>query len=206
MKPTSYITINKQSETLLIEKKSRFIGHALPVTTEEEALSFINSMRSRYYDASHNVYAYVISENNIARFSDDGEPGGTAGMPVMEVLKKEGITDAVVVVTRYFGGTLLGAGGLVRAYSRSAKQALDGAEIAERVYCCGMSMSTGYENLGKLRYLIEKGGYILDDIKYEDNITISAYVRHDLADKFIREVTEATNGAVEVIRDKEMYV
>ena len=112
-----YKTIRNAAEDEFVEKRSRFIGHALPVTTEEEALAFIAEMKSKYWDASHNVYAYILREGGIQRFSDDGEPQGTAGIPTLDVLRKEGLTDLVVVVTRYFGGILLGGGGLVRAYS-----------------------------------------------------------------------------------------
>lgn len=205
-KPMTYTTVRYTGEAELTEKKSRFIGHAIPVKTEEEALLFISDMRAKYYDASHNVYAYVIRENNIARFSDDGEPGGTAGMPVMEVLKQENVTDCLVVVTRYFGGTLLGAGGLVRAYSKTAKLALDEAEIAEMVYCYKVEMKAGYDLLGKLRYIIENGGYILDDILYNEDITISAYVKYDSLDRFKKEITEATGGKTEVLVTGEKYV
>ncbi len=205
-KPMTYITVNYTGEAELIEKKSRFIGHAIPVTNEEDALLFISDMKAKYHDASHNVYAYILQENNIARFSDDGEPSGTAGVPVLEVMKKENVTDCLVVVTRYFGGTLLGAGGLVRAYSKAAKMALDEAEIAERTYCYGVEMSAGYDLLGKLRYIVEDGGYILDDILYNEDIKIKAYIKYDLIDKFKKEVSEASLGKVDVIITGEKYV
>ena len=205
-KPKTYTTVKYRGEAELIEKKSRFIGHAIPINTEEEAQMFISDMRSKYYDATHNVYAYVLQENNIARFSDDGEPGGTAGMPVMEVLKQENITDCLIVVTRYFGGTLLGAGGLVRAYSKSAKMAVLDAEITEKVYCYGVEITAGYDLLGKLRYIVENGGHILDDIIYGEDITIKAYIKYDFLDKFKKEITEATGGKTEVIITGEKYV
>ncbi|MBP3336981.1 MAG: YigZ family protein [Clostridia bacterium] len=205
-KKVTYRTVKYQGEAELIEKKSRFIGHARPVKTEEEALLFISDMRAKFYDATHNVYAYILQENNIARFSDDGEPGGTAGMPTLEVLKKENVTDCVVVVTRYFGGTLLGAGGLVRAYSKAAKMGLDDAEIVEKTYCYGVEMTAGYELLGKLRYIVENGGHILDDILYNEDITIKAYIKYDSLERFKKEVTEASLGKTEVKITGEMYV
>ena len=119
-----YKTVKKQSQSLLIEKKSKFIANVKPVDNEDDALAFLNEIRSKYSDATHNVYAYVIDENNIFRYSDDGEPSGTAGMPVLDAIRKSGIVDVVVVVTRYFGGTLLGTGGLVHTYGASAKQGL----------------------------------------------------------------------------------
>lgn len=205
-KPMKYTTVNYTGEAVLIEKKSRFIGHAIPVKTEEEALLLISDMRSKYYDASHNVYAYILQENNTARFSDDGEPGGTAGMPVMEVLKKENLTNVLVVVTRYFGGTLLGAGGLVRAYSKAAKMAVSEAEIAEKTYCFGASVKAGYDMLGKLRYIIESGGYILDDILYNEAVEIKAFVKYNELERFKKEITEATGGKCVVEIQEEKYV
>ena len=145
-----YVTVEREAADEFIEKKSRFIGSCRPVQTEEEALDFIAKLKSQYWDASHNVYAYILREGNIARFSDDGEPQGTAGIPVIDTLKKAGVVDAVVVATRYFGGILLGGGGLIRAYSHTASIALaaahkitmrecllggvvDGTEFLERV-------------------------------------------------------------------------
>lgn len=115
-----YTTLAGYGEDEFVEKRSRFIGYAAPVSTEAEAVAFVNSIRERHREATHNVYAYILREGQIKRYSDDGEPQGTAGIPVLDVLQKAGIVDAVVVVTRYFGGTLLGAGGLVRAYTEGA--------------------------------------------------------------------------------------
>ena len=120
-----YKTVEFESKDEFIEKKSRFIGYVKPVKTQEEATEFINAIKSKHWDATHNVSAYVLRDNNIQRSSDDGEPSGTAGVPTLDVLLKEGIVDTCVVVTRYFGGTLLGAGGLIRAYSHASKIAVD---------------------------------------------------------------------------------
>ncbi|MBQ3226913.1 MAG: YigZ family protein [Clostridia bacterium] len=195
-KGMTYRTIKQEAQAELIEKKSRFIGAAKPVTTEQEALDFINEKRSKYYDATHNVYAYIISDNNIARFSDDGEPSGTAGMPVMEVLKKEGLTDLVVVVTRYFGGTLLGAGGLIRTYGKSAKEGVVAAGITERVYCHEVLVRAGYDWLGKIRHMIENGEYLLGEIEYTEEIIVHVGIRYDLLERFQKELTELSNGAL----------
>jgi len=128
-----YKTISKEATVEMEEKKSRFIANVKPVSSEEEALEFINNIRAKYWDATHNVYAYYISgENIIQRFSDDGEPSGTAGMPVLEVIKRMELKDLVVVVTRYFGGILLGASGLVRAYSKSAALGIEAAGIVTK--------------------------------------------------------------------------
>ena len=124
---TTYTTVKKPASAELIEKRSRFIGYVKPVKTQEEAVAFINEIKSKHWDATHNVYAYVIRGEGISRYSDDNEPQGTAGIPVLDAIRKRDITDCVVVVTRYFGGTLLGAGGLVRAYSASAKAGIDAA-------------------------------------------------------------------------------
>ena len=130
-----YKTIRLREEAEFIERRSRFIGHACPVKTEEEAVAFINEMKAKYWDASHNVYAYCLREGQIKRYSDDGEPQGTAGIPVLDVLQKSGVVDTAVVVTRYFGGILLGAGGLVRAYSHGASIALEAAGIVTMGLC-----------------------------------------------------------------------
>ena len=127
-----YTTVRREAHAGFEEKKSEFIGHVKPVSTEAEALAFLSEIRAKYPDATHNVYAYVLRENNTARYSDDREPQGTAGMPVLDVLRKSEIQDVIVVVTRYFGGTLLGTGGLVRAYTQAAKMALDEGEIVVR--------------------------------------------------------------------------
>ena len=132
-----------------IEKKSRFIGSCRPVQTEEEALDFIAKLKSQYWDASHNVYAYILREGNIARFSDDGEPQGTAGIPVIDTLKKAGVVDAVVVATRYFGGILLGGGGLIRAYSHTASIALAAAHKITMRECLLLSLSCDYSSTGR---------------------------------------------------------
>ena len=124
-----YTTIAKQAEAEIVEKRSRFIATVRPVETEEAALEFLNLLRQKYWNATHNVFAYIIEENNLMRYSDDGEPGGTAGLPVLDMMKKAGLTNLIVVVTRYFGGVLLGTGGLVRAYTAAASGALQSAEL-----------------------------------------------------------------------------
>ena len=135
-----YKTVKKGAYDEFVEKKSRFIGYVKPVTTEDEAIEFVNAVRKKHSDATHNCYAYIVRENNIMRYSDDGEPAGTAGMPILDVLRKEDLTDVCVVVTRYFGGTLLGTGGLVRAYTKGAQVGLDAAERIEKLFCNIYSM------------------------------------------------------------------
>ncbi|MBE7027418.1 MAG: YigZ family protein [Ruminococcaceae bacterium] len=196
----SYKTVLKENTAELIEKKSRFISSVMPVKTEQEALWFINKKKKEHYDATHNTYAYVIRENNIARFSDDGEPGGTAGLPMMEVLKKEGLFDVVVVVTRYFGGTLLGAGGLVRAYSKSAKMGVDAAEIVTMITVKTYSVECSYDMFGKVKYLVENSEYILDSIEYGETVTINVSVKAEQTDRFLKDIVDITNG-VSVVKE-----
>ena len=148
----SYLTIEKATKTEYVVKHSRFITTIAPVQTNEEAVAFVASVRSEYSDATHNVYAYVLREGQMKRYSDDGEPQGTAGMPVLDVLLKSGVTDCAVVVTRYFGGTLLGAGGLVRAYSKSAKMGVDAGIISVMTDCAICKITVSYDLYGKLSF------------------------------------------------------
>ena len=143
-KKDCYKTVEREAQAMLVEKKSKFIANVKPVSTEAEALEYLAAMRSKYSDARHNVYAYVIDENNIFRYSDDGEPGGTAGMPVLDAIRKPGLVDVVVVVTRYFGGTLLGTGGLVHAYSSSARDGLLAAQPIIREKCNIVDVKVDY--------------------------------------------------------------
>ena len=149
-----YRTVKNEAEDEFVERRSRFIGRVKPVKTEEDAVSFIRACKSKYWDASHNVYAYSLREGSVRRYSDDGEPQGTGGVPVLEVLQREGLTDLVCVVTRYFGGVLLGAGGLVRAYSHGAKLAVDAAERMTMSECTELALEFGYDLYGKISYLL----------------------------------------------------
>lgn len=205
-KKMTYRTVLKSARDEMIEKKSRFIASVKPVTTEQEAIDFINERRAEFRDATHNVYAYIVQENNTCRYSDDGEPSGTAGVPVLEVLNKEHLTDLAVVVTRYFGGTLLGAGGLVRAYGKTAKLGIDKAKITEKIYCHRLEINAPYDLLGKIRYLIETGDYILGEIAYTDSVNVTAFVKYDLLDRFLKEMKETTNAQVSPVISGEMYI
>ncbi len=198
MQNESYKTVLKENTAEFIEKKSHFIAAVLPVKTEEEAISFINKKKKENYNATHNTYAYIVRENNIARFSDDGEPGGTAGLPMMEVLKKEGLFDVCVVVTRYFGGILLGAGGLVRAYSKSAKLGIDAAEIVTMLTVEKYAIKCSYDLFGKVKYYIENNDYILDSIDYGESVLVNVSVKTENTDRFVKEIVEVTNGAAQI--------
>lgn len=195
MKPY-FKTVAGNASEVMIEKKSRFIATVWPVTTEEEALALISQMRSKYYDATHNVYAYIIGEGNIMRYSDDGEPSGTAGVPVLEVLRKEGLVDVAVVVTRYFGGIMLGAGGLVRAYGNSAKLGIDAARIVTRTLCDLVRVKCDYTLFGKVQYETLGGGYIIKDTEYGGEVSLYVYTKQDETEKYIEKMCDITNARV----------
>ena len=162
---TEYKTIKSASSDEFVVKKSRFIGYVRPVKTQEEALAFINEIKSKHWDATHNVSAYILRNGGIKRYSDDGEPQGTAGVPCLDVLEKENLVDTCVVVTRYFGGILLGGGGLVRAYSHSAKIAVDSAKIITMAHCVDVEIECDYTFYGKLNdFLAREDTVILADI------------------------------------------
>ena len=202
----SYKTIKQAASAEMIEKKSRFIGYCRPVKTEEEALAFIESIRARHREASHNVYAYILRENNIMRYSDDGEPGGTAGLPTLEVLRKEGLTDVAVVVTRYFGGVLLGAGGLVRAYGKSARLGVDAAVRVEKLLCRVYSVKTDYSMYGRLQYAVIEGNYILRDTLFTDGVELRVCVRLDSCGAFEKMIVEESSGRTSAVAVGEEYV
>lgn len=188
----------------IVEKKSRFIASVFSVHSEEEATGIIESVKKKYWDARHNCYAFVIGNNSeIQRYSDDGEPGGTAGRPMLEILLAEKMVDCLVIVTRYFGGTLLGTGGLVRAYQQATKEGLANSEICELEEGVMYSADTDYNNVGKVQYLAGNenlGAYIVDNI-YTDKVTFKILIRKECEDAFVRNVTESTNG--KVIMEKE---
>lgn len=191
-----YITLEREASASFVEKKSEFIGYACPCKTEQEALDFIAKIRKKHADAKHNVYAYQIKENNIARFTDDGEPQGTAGMPVLDIIKKTGFTDACIVVTRYFGGILLGTGGLVRAYSHAAKLAAEAAHVItyERFILC--EIICDYTDYDKIRASYSGVGLILDGVDFAADVTQRLAVRAPEYEDFCRALVELTNGAV----------
>lgn len=190
----SYKTVKDTAQAMMVEKKSKFIASVCPCETEEEALDFLKKIKSKYPDATHNVYAYVIDENNIFRYSDDGEPQGTAGMPVLDTIRKEGIVDVCVVVTRYFGGTLLGTGGLVHAYGASASLGLNEAKIVTRALCNVVSVKVDYTMVGKLQHKIACDNLILDNTDYADDVTFYVCCLMDKTQKFIEDITDLTNG------------
>lgn len=202
----NYMTVKNDASEEMIERKSRFIGHCRSVKTQEEALAFLEEIRSMHRQATHNVYAYVLRKDNISRYSDDGEPAGTAGVPVLEVIKKEGLTDIVVVVTRYFGGILLGAGGLVRAYGKSAGLAIESAQKTEMVYSCVYVVRCDYSTYGKVEYLINNNGYILRDTSFENDVCITVCVPEGESDRFVKNVSDISGGSAKVMLVSGEYV
>lgn len=205
--PVEYKTVLNYATAEYEEKKSRFIASIKPVATEEEAVEFINQLKAKYWDASHNVYAYCIGGDNIVRrFSDDGEPSGTAGLPVLEVIKRMELQDLVVVVTRYFGGTLLGAAGLVRAYGKSALLGIEAAGIVKKKLCEEIRVILEYPVLGKVQNRVATCGYKIKDIKYTQDVEMVMLVPIDERDRFIEYINEATNGEALVEIGKKEYI
>lgn len=201
-----YKTVLKDGEAEMIERKSRFIGYCRPVKNQDEAIDFINEIRAMHRQATHNVYAYVLREDNIMRYSDDGEPAGTAGVPVLEVIKKEGLTDICVVVTRYFGGILLGAGGLVRAYGKSAKLGIDEAKRIEKIYCKLYLIRCDYSTYGKLEYTINTEGYILKDCAFENDVCMTVEVKPEEENAFLKAVADISGGSAKLTELPGEYI
>lgn len=192
---TRYKTIHSFGSDEIIINKSRFIGYAKPVSSEDEAIDFIQEIKSKHKDATHNVYAYVIGENNnIQRYSDDGEPSGTAGVPVLEVIKKEDLRNVAVVVTRYFGGIKLGAGGLVRAYTKGAKIGLDAGLIVEKVLFKIIKVRIDYTLYGKVENELLKYEYIIKDVLYDDAVNIIILCETENVEKLINFLIELTSS------------
>jgi len=184
------------SDCVFIEKKSKFISYIQPVFTEQEAIDFINSIKKKHYDATHNCSAFIIGDTaNIQRSSDDGEPSGTAGIPILEVLRKEGLTNTVVVVTRYFGGIMLGAGGLIRAYTQGCADAVRTAGIMRLQPYAVYHATIDYNLLNKVQYEIDKKDYIIADTQYLDIVTLKILVEPDLKEKLESDITQWTNGS-----------
>lgn len=193
-----YKTIARRCEARFIEKKSEFIGYLCPVQTEEQAVAFIEEIRAMHRKASHNCYAYILRENNAARHSDDGEPGGTAGVPIYEVLRKEGLTDVCCVVTRYFGGVLLGAGGLVRAYTKGAKDAVDAAQIKCMAEAVKLAVTVDYGLYGRLAQVFADFDARVEDERFADNVRIVLHIRAENSQKLTDKLVDVCNGAVSV--------
>lgn len=201
-----YNTILKSADAEFVEKKSRFISTVCPVQTEDDAKAFILEIKKKYWDATHNVFAYQIGERNeIQRSSDDGEPQGTAGKPVLDVLIGGDIKNTAIVVTRYFGGTLLGTGGLVRAYGKSAKLGIEAAGIAKIKHYKECSVITDYTTSGKIQYEITTGNYILKDTIYTDKVEFIVMLDRDNEQQFFDAVRELSMGKAEINVTAQIY-
>lgn len=194
----SYTTIKHRSYFEYEDRKSIFIGEAMPVSRESEAIDFIQSIKKKYPDARHHVYAYVLRDNSIMRFSDDSEPQGTAGMPVLDAIRKNSCTDTVIVVTRYFGGTLLGTGGLVRAYTAAALGALRAAEIIRYDLYTELNITVSYSDYSKIAALTEGGDFRINDTSYLDFVVINGKISSNLMDGFVSSLTEITSGRAKI--------
>ena len=191
-----YKTIYEPAEDRFIEKKSEFIGYIAPVKTNDEAVEFVNQIKAKNRKARHNVYAYVLREGNISRYSDDGEPQGTGGVPVLDVIQKEGLTDVCVVVTRYFGGVLLGASGLVRAYSHACKLAVDAARVMVMCECYEITVTCDYSFYGKLTYVVPEFEVKIQNEDFSDEVKVTMLVKSDKVQALKDKLVDLSNGTV----------
>jgi uncharacterized YigZ family protein len=200
----SYKTVKIEATGEYEEKKSLFIGHVKRVSSEEEAKEFISFVKSKHKEARHNVYAYVIGSNRgTQRYSDDGEPQGTGGIPVLEVIKKNDISDTVLVVTRYFGGVLLGSAGLVRAYGKAASLAVKNGGVVEKVEGCQLKITIEYDLLGKLQYLFNQKNWGIEDIEYTDKVDISIFCELNMTEEINAALTELTSNKFSMTKCNE---
>ncbi|MBQ5334149.1 MAG: YigZ family protein [Oscillospiraceae bacterium] len=205
MNTPDYSTIKGSAEASFTEKKSEFIGFLRHVETDEEANAYIAEIRAMHRKATHNVYAYILRNGSVTRYSDDGEPQGTAGVPVFEVLRKEGLTDVCCVVTRYFGGILLGGGGLVRAYSHSAKIAIDAAERMIMRSCYPFEITADYNLYGRIANILPEFEVKVLDTAFTDNVTISLLCVSSLADALYDKIVDTANGKIIVHKGEESF-
>lgn len=197
--------IYEGAEAEIVEKKSRFIAYVRPVNTEEEAVSFIDEIKKKHWDARHNCSAFVIGKNNeLTRCSDDGEPSGTAGKPMLEVLLGQGLHNVAVVVTRYFGGVLLGTGGLVRAYQAAVKEGIHASKILEKFEGAKYSVETDYNGIGKIQYILAKENINTLGVDYSDKVVIEFVVKADEEGRIVKEITEATAGKATIEKVEEL--
>lgn len=188
------------------EKKSRFIATLRRVDLEEEAVAFIDEMKKKYWDARHNCSAFVIGQKaELTRCSDDGEPSGTAGRPMLEVLLGEGVCNAAVVVTRYFGGTLLGTGGLVRAYTQAVKAGLEASEVVTMRFGVRLKIGTDYNGLGKIQYILGNRGIAVEESLYTENVELTVFIEQEVYEAVVKELTEATAGKAVFQEVEKLY-
>jgi len=197
-KKMSYLTIKDIGKFEFKEKKSVFIGEAMGINTEDEAKEFINKIKGENKEARHNVFAYILGENNgIQRYSDDGEPQGTGGMPILEIIKRNNLTDIVVVVTRYFGGILLGTGGLTRAYSKAAAESIKQATTVEKVDGCELTIKLDYELLGKVQHNCQLNKWMIENVVYTDKVELSIFIEISKVELIIDSIINITSARCE---------
>lgn len=189
-----YVTVKQEAHVEFEEKRSLFIGHAIHVECEEDAAAFVKSIKKQYADATHNVWAYHLKGGILARYSDDGEPQGTAGMPVLEAIRKSGVDDVCVVVTRYFGGILLGAGGLVRAYSHSAVIAIESAEIVTYEPYCEYELTCGYSEYQKYSNILSIEGAVIDSTDFGAEVVVRFALKKTQSEQVLKRISEAGFG------------
>lgn len=194
----NYLTIAGSVKTSFIEKRSEFIGYLSPVHNNEEAINFINSVKAEHRKAKHHVYAYILRNDNIIRYSDDGEPQGTAGVPVLDVLQKKQLTDICCVVVRYFGGILLGGGGLVRAYSHSAVLSCDSANIQHMYESTPVMLRMDYTLYGKVTHCLPKYGVLEKNNHFGTDVMLELLVRNEVLQDFAKELTEISSGNIQI--------
>ncbi|MBQ7383356.1 MAG: YigZ family protein [Clostridia bacterium] len=200
-----YTTVEREASAEFEERRSLFIGYAKPVKSAEEAMEFVKQKKREHMDATHNVFAYLLEGGRVAKYSDDGEPQGTAGMPVLDTIRKSGVDGVCVVVTRYFGGILLGAGGLVRAYAHGAKIALEAANIITYEKYEVFSLNCGYSEYQKFLPLLSSYGALIDDTVFEADVKIVFAVKTGVADKLIPKISEISFGKYLPIKDGERF-
>ena len=201
----NYYTISEASTASFTEKRSEFIGNISPVATNDEAVGFINSIKAQHRKARHNVYAYILRSDNISRYSDDGVPQGTAGVPVLEVLRKKGLTDVCIVITRYFGGILLGGGGLVRAYSHTASLACDAAHIMNMCSCLQLDITCDYGIYGKIAYILPSFRTITLNSDFGTEVSMKILVLTEMLEPLKKALVEAANGDISINIGEEMF-
>jgi len=199
-------TLYQEGNAELVVKKSKFLAVAKPVSNEQEAQAVIEALKKKYWDAAHTVFAYQIGERNeIQRYSDDGEPSGTAGIPLLDILRGQSIQNAMIAVTRYFGGTLLGTGGLVRAYGHSGGEAVRSAEVIEKNLYESLKIFTDYTSFGKIQYAALQNEHIIQKVNYTEQVEMDVLVLTDAAGSFIKEIADLTAGQAQVEKGSPVY-
>lgn len=203
-----YKTVLNEVKEQVVQKKSKFLCSLIQVKSEEEALEYIQSIKKKYYDANHNCYAYIIGlqEQSIERFHDDKEPSGTAGKPILEVLKGAGLKNVVAVVTRYFGGVLLGTGGLIKAYTESVKTCIEAASIYESALCEKIKVDIDYGLLPKFEYLLHKSNQMIYNTMYSEKVVLTLFLNQSLSEKTKNDMLELSNGQCNIKTEGYFYV